>query len=115
MLAPLRRIGGRIGGAFPSWAKPSKITALTGVATGLVELVFTPTVSDGQNYTWTQFLQKGFADFKVSQNPIDILGWDGQNDVFSQLAAQMKQNALPAAGTMAGFGILAAIERYFGM
>lgn len=110
----MRAIGGRVGGSFPAALKPSRITAYTGVTAGTLELVFT-NLPDGDSWlSRALYMAQEAKDGWPHGLHDGVIGTDGSH-VGSVLAAQLKQNALPAIGTMAGFGIVAAIERYFGM
>ena len=106
----------RVRGAFsglPKWARPSNFTAAAGVGSATLQLAFIP-LSDGDS--WLRRLQQGYAAYQSSQNPFDILNMDTDgNNALSIAALQLKQNAAPAVGTLVGFGLGAAVLRYFGM
>lgn len=112
-LAPIRRFGAKLGAAFPSWAKPSKVTAITGVSVGIAELVVTP-LSNGDS--WITRLKNGYATYKTSGNPMDILDFDAEgNNAATVAVAQLKQNAPGSIFTMVGFGVGAAFLKWVGM
>jgi len=109
----IRSIGHRVSGAFPAWAKPSRVAAVTGVVTGVAELVITP-LPNGDS--WMRRLLTGYATYQATGNPVDILAEDSDGNNAATIAVyQLKQNAAPAIGTMVGFGIGAAILKWVGM
>lgn len=98
---------------LPRWAKPSNVTAATGVAVGIGELLFTP-LAGGDS--WVNRLKNGYATYQQTKNPMDLLNTDVDgNDASTIAVLQLKQNAGGAVLTIAGFGIGAAILKYFGM
>lgn len=109
--------GRRLGSAFPSWAKPSRVAAYTGVAAAVGTLVFTPIPNgSGGNDSWLQRVLAGYGVYKQTQDPTALLAQDEQGNNAATIAvAQLKQNAVPAIGTLVGFGIGAALLKHFGM
>jgi hypothetical protein len=98
---------------MPKWARPSNVAAATGVATGIGVLLFTPLPGgDG----WVKRLHDGYGTYQETKNPFDILHYDENGYGAIEVAvAQMQQNAPKAILDVAGFGIGAAVLRYFGM
>lgn len=100
-------------GGLPRWAKPSTITAATGVASGVAQLVVTP-LPNGDS--WMRRVYVGYGTYQASGNPMDIMGWDTEgNNAVTIAVDQLKQNAAPAIGTVVGFGIGAAVLKWIGM
>ena len=113
LAARARRFGGGLTSGLPSWAKPSRVIAYTGIATGVLQLTVTP-LSNGDS--WIRRLQTGYTTYTATKNPFDLLAMDPEgNNALTILSFQLQQNALPAAGTIVGFGIGAAILKRFGM
>lgn len=112
LLAKTRSFGSRV----PSWIKPSRVTAYTGAAVGVFQLAFTP-IFNGQTYdSWHNRVVSGIGQWKQTGDFSRILGSDPVgNDALTIAALQLKQNAWPAIGTMAGFGVASAIEAFFGL
>src|SRR5579859_7160820 len=73
----IRSIGHRVSGAFPAWAKPSRVAAVTGVVTGVAELVITP-LPNGDS--WMRRLLTGYATYQATGNPVDILAEDSDGN-----------------------------------
>ncbi|MCI4320605.1 MAG: hypothetical protein L3K23_10845 [Thermoplasmata archaeon] len=112
-----RRVGRGATRGLPSWAKPSRIAAYTGIAVGVTTLVFTPIPNgSGGNDSWLQRVKDGYSVYAESKNPLDLLGWDSVgNNAISIATLQLKQNAVSAVAEIVGFGIGASILAYFGM
>jgi hypothetical protein len=100
---------------MPSWAKPSRVAAATGVAVGVGTLIFAP-LPNGDN--WVRRALTGYTAYKAGggTDPELLLATDSSgNDITTIAMMQIKQNALPAIGYTAGFGLVAAALKHFGM
>ena len=98
---------------MPSWAKPSRVTAGTGVALGLGTLLFKP--NSGGN--WMGRLFTGLQNYEQYKTPSSLIGYnegDGSS-IFSEAVGQMSQNAPGAIATIGAYGLVAGILAYFGM
>jgi len=109
----VRRRTGPVFGGLPKWAKPSTITAATGVTVGVATMVFTP-LSDGDS--WMNRLRRGYATYQESGNPFDILNYDSfGNGAIEVGVHQLSQNAFKGIGIIAGSGIVAGVMKRFGL
>ncbi len=113
MLAPIRSRTRALGSRIPGWAKPSKVTAVVGVTTGVIGLVFTPRAS-GDN--WMKRIRDGYNTYQDTKNPFDLLNYDGNGyGVIEVAAAQLQENAPRSIATIAGYGLVAGALSYFGL
>lgn len=88
------------------------IAPAIGIGAG-IKLIFTP-LANGDS--WLVRLKTGYANFNTSKNPMDLLDTDGQgNNAFTILAAQIEQNALPAAIAGVGAAVVYKVGRWFGL